>query len=117
MKAVKQNYLAILRIELEDLSTDIERLINECTQGLQKGNISENVFMQNLATFKNELLGVHSFQHIIDGIHTEDYETLDDMIDDIRDQFQHLIRSHGLVRAIQVYVNRKLDKVAQYVQQ
>lgn len=117
MKGNKRNFLAILRIELDDLSTDIERLIQECSLGAQKGAITQNVFMQNLAIFKNELLGVHSFQHILDKIDPENYDDLDSLIEDIRKQFQALLRSHGLVHALQVYVNRKLDKVARYVTQ
>jgi hypothetical protein len=117
MNATKRNYLAILRIELDDLSTDIERLIEQCLLGAQQGMISKNVFMQNLATFKNELLGVHSFQHILDRINPDDYESLDLMVDDIRAKFQKLLKSHGLVGALQVYVNRKLDKVMRYINQ
>ncbi len=117
MKATKRNFLAILRIELEDLSIDIERLIEECSAGAEKGYVSENVFMQNLALFKNEMLGVHSFRHILDTINPDNYDTLDSMIEDIRRQFQMLLKSHGLASALQVYVNRKLDKVARYVNQ
>ena len=117
MRAAKQNYIAILRIELEDPNQDIERLAEECSKGHDAGYLSENVFMQNLATFKNELLGVHSFQHILDEIDPNDYETVDEMIEDIRKRFQHLIRSHGLVDALKIYVNRKLDKVARYIKQ
>ena len=117
MNATKRNYLVILRIELDDLSTDIERLIEQCSLGAQKGMISQNVFMQNLATFKNELLGVHSFQHILDHIDPDEYENLESMIDDIRARFQRLLKSHGLVGALQLYVNRKLDKVRRYITQ
>ena len=117
MRAVKQNYIAILRIELEDLHQDIQRLAKECNTGRDAGYLSENVFMQNLAIFKNELLGVHAFQHILDRIDPNSYDTLDAMIEDIRNQFQTLIRSHGIVNALQIYVNRKLDKVARYVKQ
>ena len=117
MRAINHNYLTILRIELDDLSTDIEHLIQECSQGLEHGIISQNVFMQNLATFKNELLGVHSFQKILDNLQPEEYSDLDSFIEDIRTQFQALLRSHGLVRALQVYVDRKLDKVARYIKQ
>lgn len=117
MYAINKNYLTILRIELDDLSTDLERLIQECSKCAQEGMISENVFMQNLATFRNELLGVHSFERILNAISPEEYENLDSMIDDIRVQFHALLRSHGLVDALHVYVNRKIDKVAQYVRQ
>ena len=115
MRAAKANYIAILRIELDDLKTDIERLMEECSNVHEQCNISQNVFMQNLATFKNELLGVHAFQHILDTIAPDDYDTLDELIEDIRNHFQTLIQSHGLVKALQIYVNRKLDKVANYV--
>lgn len=115
MRDINKNYLTILHIELDDLSTDIEHLIQECSRGLEHGDISQNVFMQNLATFKNELLGVHSFQKILSSIHAEDYADLDSLIADIRARFQTLLRSHGIVGALQIYVDRKLAKVARYI--
>ncbi|RPI00959.1 MAG: hypothetical protein EHM72_07750 [Calditrichaeota bacterium] len=117
MRATKQNYLAILRVELDDLSTDIEHLIDQCSHGRESGDISENVFLQNLATFKNELLGVHSFQKILDQIEPAAYPSLEEMIEDIRERFESLEKSHGIVHALQIYVNRKLDKVLRYVTQ
>ncbi|MBN1560495.1 hypothetical protein JW998_09605 [candidate division KSB1 bacterium] len=117
MRAINQNYLTILHMELEDLSTDIEHLIQECSQGLEHGDISQNVFMQNLATFKNELLGVHSFQKILNAMQPQDYADLESFIAEIRSRFQKLLRSHGIVGALQIYVDRKLDKVARYIKQ
>ena len=117
MRAVKQNYLRILRIELEDLHEDIERLIEQCRKSRDCGSVSEKVFMQNLATFKNELLGVNAFQAVLDAVDPNQFETLEAMIENIRSQFLSLIRSHGLVPALSIYVNRKLDKVARYVTQ
>jgi len=117
MRALKNNYIAILRIELNDLLTDLEKLIEECSKGHQTGMISENVLMQNLAVFKNEILGVHRFQRILDNIHAQEYERLDDMIEDIRLKFHALIHDHGLADAIQIYIDRKLLKVERYVKQ
>ncbi len=115
MHAVKENYLRILRIELEDLQIDIERLIEECRKNKEMGSYSEKVFLQNLATFKNELLGVHAFQHVLDEIDPGQFDTLQEMVEYIRRRFQQLIHEHGLVPALSIYVNRKLDKVARYV--
>lgn len=115
MRAVKQNYLRILRIELEDLQADIEHLIEQCRADEKSKQISEKVILQNLATFQNELLGVHAFQKVLDEIDPEQFETLEAMIEHIRSRFQSLIHSHGLVPALSIYVNRKLDKVARYV--
>lgn len=111
----RKKYLKILRIEIEDLQDDIGGLIAECKKEVETGILSNYVFLQNLTIFKKELLSLGVFFKILDSIDTEQYESLDDMIDFIRTSFSEKIKEYDLIQAINVYVERKLIKVKKYV--
>lgn len=117
MRQVKKNYLAILAIELDDLKDDIEHLISELECNKRDHRCTEHVFLHNLTLFRNELLGVDAFHKILDEINPENYETLDDMIEEIRKRFQLRVQMYGLAEAIHLLIDRKLGKVAKYVTQ
>ena len=114
MWAEKENFLILLRLEMRDLAQDVKQLINQCEQEHSRGHYSANIFMQNLATFQNELLALNSFERILDHINPEDFNSLEEMIGDIRRRFHDLVDKHGLVSAIKIYIDRKLNKVAAY---
>jgi len=116
MHAKKRLYLKILKVELEDLRMDIEQLIDESKKEKQDGELPECVVTANLSLFKNELLGVKSFEHIIDHIHPDDYESLDEMVDYLKQEFRKQIKTAGFAEAVAIYIDRKLNKVARYVE-
>ena len=55
MKKVKHSFKEIMFIELRDLHQDLELLIEENRQRSENATISERVFQENIALFKNEL--------------------------------------------------------------
>ena len=113
----RKNYLRIMAIELEDLTRDIERLIELCNREREAGRFTNYVFMENLATFKNELLGVNAFGRILDTTDPERFSDLEAMIDHLKGSFAEKVRACGLVEAVNICIRRKLDKVARYVTQ
>ena len=117
MHHIKEKYLAILRIELEDLHEDIEGLIRHATEERESGHLTNYVFMENLALFKNELLGVDAFDRILDELDLETFATLEEMVAYLKTDFREKVKSVGLAEAIDVLVERKLDKVLHYVTQ
>ena len=115
MRHVKENYLAILRLELKDLHEDIEALIAQLTQEKERGHLTNYVFMENLALFRNELLGVDAFGKILAQLDPDAFATLDDMVDHLNISFKAKVKASGLAEAINIYVERKLEKVRHYV--
>jgi len=115
MRHLKENYLAILRLELKDLHEDIEALIEHLTREKERGHLTNYVFMENLALFRNELLGVDAFGKILDQLDPEAFATLDEMVDHLRISFRAKVKSSGLAEAINIYVERKLVKVRNYI--
>ena len=117
MHKVNEKYLAILRVELEDLQEDIEELIAQITQEREEGGLTNYVFMENLALFRNELLGVDAFGRILDQLDPGAFATLDELVEHLKNTFRAKVKDAGLAKAIEVYVERKLEKVRQYVSQ
>ena len=115
MREIKKYYLKILRIEIEDLMEDIEFLIEESKKERESELLSNYVFWENITIFKNELSGVNSFFKVLDETDPDQFETLDEMVDHIRSIFKKKIKEYGLVEAVNLYVNRKIIKVRQYV--
>jgi len=115
MPKIKEKYLSILRVELEDLQEDIETLIKQTTKEREAGNLTNYVFLENLALFRNELLGVDAFGTILEQLVPDDFATLDEMVDHLKIAFRAKVKACGLAEVIDVYVERKLDKVQQYV--
>ena len=108
-------YLKILRIEIEDLKTDIEHLIEELKKEHEEEQLTNYVFLENLAVFGNELLGVGYFFNVLDKINPDDFDSLDSMANFIKTTLQKMVEEHGLTEAINNYAGRKLDKVKKYV--
>ena len=117
MGEMKKKYLKILRIEIEDLKYDVEGLIEECNKEHENGQLSEYVFLGNLVIFRKEILGLGEFSNILDSIDPDRFESLDEMIDFIRKSFIDKIKEYNLIKAIILYVERKLEKVKKYVNQ
>ena len=117
MWALQKTYLKILRIEMEELEVDLQHLADECREHGSSRCLSENVVMQNLATLKNELLGVGTFERIIEHTQPDDFKSLDEMIDYLKTAFRQKMRSSGLAEAVWYLVERKLEKVSTYVRQ
>jgi hypothetical protein len=113
MRNIIKNFLMILKVEIEDLAADIELLLAENQRKKEAGTITDYVFLENQALFRHELLGVQSFNRILEQTDPAGFTTLDDLIAFLRDAF----REGGYVRAINICIERKMKKVAGYVNQ
>ena len=117
MRHAKKHYLAIMEIELEDLKEDLELMIETCENDINTGKITEHVYMANLTLFRNELLGVGDFMRILNHTNPDDFTDLDAMIASLKIKFCEKIKTLGLAEAVNICINRKLNKVRKYVSQ
>lgn len=113
----RKNYLNILRLELEDLHEDIDKLISECDSQKNDCRITNYVYMENLANLKNEILGLDVFSGIIDGTDPGRFNSLDEMIVSLKAAFSESMAEYGIINAIRLMVERKMEKVKKYVMQ
>ena len=112
----KEAFLKILCIELEDLNEDIDLLIKNSKEKFSHDEISNYVFLENLAVLKNELIGVKSFCGDVKNTNPAEYETLKDMMDDLIKKLKLRIHEKGLAHSIIVLVERKMKKVIGYIE-
>jgi len=116
MRDKKRRFIEILRIELEDLKEHIDELIAQSKDAFEGRELSKRVYLENLAVLGNELLGVGTFSHILDELDIDDFDTLEAMIQHLEQKFTAEVESCGLAPAINVFVKRKIDKVARFVE-
>lgn len=111
----REAFIKILILELEDLEEDIDLLIKECEDRHCKNEISEYVFLENLATLKNEMFGVEGFLDEVKNIDPLSYDELKDLADDLNNKIKKRIKEKGLARSVQILVERKIEKVINYL--
>ena len=113
--ALKKKYLKLLAIELEDLREDIEVVMRNCETRRDRHEITNYVFMENMAVLSNEVLEIGTVTQLLNSINTDDYETLDSMIENIELKFREKLCHKGCPEGPFHLIKRKLAKVAQYV--
>lgn len=114
MKHKMKRYLKILKIELEDLETDIAFSEEILQKKYDDREISHYVFLENLSTFKSELMGIREMEGEIDQL-IDKYETIDELVKDVYQFFENKVKDAGLPDVVFVLIKRKLDKVYKYL--
>jgi hypothetical protein len=114
-RTLQAKFLAVLRIELEDLEQDLDGLIGAYQEKLQQHAETEHVCFENAAVLKNEEFGVRHFLRVLDRTRPEDYAGLDALIGDLRARFAAEIRHAGLASGALAYAERRIAKVRRYV--
>jgi len=117
MRDKKKHFLDFMHIECQGLREDIEFLIEEAKQKLDTQKITERVFLENTTLFQNELLGIEEFLGILLSTDSESFETLDDMIEHLKSTFAIRLKSEALAEAVQICIERKLQKVVKYMKE
>jgi len=113
----KRNYLRILDLELEDLKEDLQCMIEECTRRWQEGQLTNYVHRENVATFKSEMIGLDTFRRIVEETDPEEFPDLESMAEYLKKRFHRYICAAGIPEAVNICIDRKLNKVARYVTQ
>jgi hypothetical protein len=114
VKNIKRKYIKMLELEFYDLKEDIDALIENEKSKMEKGIISNYVFMENLSTLRNEILSIREFIDEIDKLDTERYDTINNMLDDIKQIFVKRFRENGFTRKSNELLLRKIEKVNLY---
>lgn len=115
-KATLEKYLKILKIELQDLENHIEVLLEDYHSREQKREVTEHVSLANTAVLRNEKSCIRHFINILDTIDLAEYANLDELVLEIENRFETGIRLAGRARAAYIFAQRKIHKVAQYME-
>jgi hypothetical protein len=112
---LKKKYLSILRIEVQDLIEDIGLIVEEYKKRKERGEITNYVFLENLAVLLHEIRGVNNLVEVLDGVDPDSYSDLEEMVRDIEQRLRGRITDSNLEEALFPLVKRKLEKVTKYV--
>ena len=115
MRMAMVKFVKVLRIEMEDLEAYLEFLVGENYRRQDEHTETERVCRENVATLRNEALGVQHFVEILDGVDVDNFDNLDHLVATIRQRFHDVISRHGLAEAAIAYADRKIAKVHHYV--
>ncbi len=113
----KKVFLEILKLELEDLEEDTKMLIREYTEKHDREEITNYVFRRNISVMQSEIFGVEGFLEDVRGVDPETYNTLEDLVDVLLTKLNERIKVKGLPKSLLYLVERKIKKVANYVNQ
>ncbi|MBI9100888.1 MAG: hypothetical protein JEY99_00620 [Spirochaetales bacterium] len=115
MKAKIEKFLIILKIELKDLEADLKDLedVYKCRKADEE--ISNYVFLENLATISDEIKGIEKLINSLNNVDPSKYSSVDEFIPD----FIRLCRDNktnaDLPEAVYRMFERKLIKVKSYL--
>ncbi len=115
MKDLLQKYLKLLKIELEDVEEDLSVLLELHEQRKQRGEITNYVFLENVAVLKKGILGIRNFLQSVDILDAGKYSSLTEMIEDIDNLFKQKTKDYNFPEAIYTLTERKFNKIAKYI--
>ncbi|MBI9106313.1 MAG: hypothetical protein JEZ04_06160 [Spirochaetales bacterium] len=109
-----RKYLEILMIELEDLIIDLEFGEEVLLKRLEKQEITEYVFKENIGLLKKEVLGIEKLRKVVAAAGTEK-RTIEELKTLLAVYFAKEIKAAGLPNIVFLLVNRKLEKITRYM--
>ncbi len=105
------NFLKLIKIETEDIREDIELDVKNCQKRWEERDITEHIYGENMAVFRNQLHGVELFQRILSNIDSTEFSSIEDIINSLHKRFEIELRHTGLFPCIGSAFERKLRKV------
>lgn len=117
MKSHIEKYVKILRIELEDLLKDIGMYMETIESEKSCGEITNYVFMENLALVKNEIIGMDIVNSYLDNLDLSQFDSTDQISEKIKADLEKKLKEDGIAHALNIYLERKIDKVNNYIKQ
>ena len=113
----KQKFLDILKVELNDLETDLDLLVDEYKKRKKNNEITDYVFLENLAVLKREMYGIDNLIEAVDSVKSDTFSNLDDMAEEIKKRIAETIAHHDLSEALLSLSERKMKKAQRYCEE
>jgi hypothetical protein len=115
MKNKIKNYLAIFQLEIEDLEEDIQYLIQKGDDRKKNGSLTNYVFLENQAILKNEIHALEYLKKLVRNTDYDNFRSIEGLIQYLREEFRKVVDNHGYAEAILIFIDRKMEKVKNYV--
>jgi len=115
MRSTVQHFLTILTMELEDMKEDLEALTRHCAAQKEQGEISDYVFRENIAVYKNLSSGVGCLMETLQHIACDQYADIPELISELQTICRERLTERGLSGGMARTFRRKMEKVARYL--
>jgi len=115
MKENIDKFLRILEVELLDLEEDLVTLEDNTRHKWEDDEISNYVFLENMAILRKEMSGI---QKVISNLKTIDSSThtnLDQFIDHVLHEIKTNINNIDLPEGVYRLLQRKMEKVSKFI--
>ena len=106
----------MFEMELDDLHTDIELLIDRYTDEHDHEAISNYVFLENIALMNNELFGIDSFIEEVRRIDSSRFTGVVELIGFLTATLHQRCREKGYATSVCVLAERKMNKIHSYLE-
>jgi hypothetical protein len=113
----KRKYLDILRLEIADLVEAIDMLEQHYKERHRNGEITDYVLKENVALLDRETHGVRSFLDEIADVEADDHPSLESLVREMESRLRTTIDRHVFDPVLYPLVDRKIRKVATYVEE
>ncbi len=108
-------FLKILRVELVSLCENLELRVRQYRERDQRHEITEHVYLENVAVLQNEECGCQHFLHILDAVRPAAGGSVAAVAAHLRDKYREVIRHSGLAQAALILAEEKIAQVERYV--
>jgi hypothetical protein len=115
MGTFQSEFIHMLQTELKDLIKDIEMLMKVQKERLENSEITNYVYLENTALFKNEIACLKNFLKYSLRLDLDGFQTYDELGDYIKKEFKNQLEEHCYAQAIESFVDRKLKKITDYI--
>jgi len=105
----------LIKIELEDLIIDIERLLEINQEKKSNNDITPYVFKENRVTLKDEINAIKTFLRTINNLNIENFESSEEIFDYLENKFSRIVDEAGYGQGVLFFVKRKLKKIKKYL--
>ena len=115
MKDLLRKFIGILKVELEDLESDIGDLLEVCQRRKDNREITNYVYLENKSLLIREITGIKSLVHSLDALDTQGFSSSQEMFRAIDLQILARTREGDFPEAVYSLVKRRLEKVIKYL--
>ena len=115
MKHLKEHFLALLTMELDDMKEDLEALARHCAARREKGEISDYVCRENLAGYKNLGSDVDTLLGMLKQVDLDQYAGVPEIIVDLEKKCRERLAELGWATGMARTLRRKMEKIATYL--
>ena len=108
-------FITILEIELKDIEEDIQLIMADCEVRRSHEEISNYVYLENLALLKKELFDVDGLIHKLSELDPSDFASEDEVKELLLEVLKSKVKRQIVPPVILTMVERKFDKVSRYI--